>query len=306
MRVRSEDAFLVHVDDGAIAAMAAEHLWQRGFRDLAYLGIKSENWSLARLEAYTSWIESRQGRCHRLLLERSDFRQVPWDDLVARVTDWLGSLPLPLGLMLCSDVEGLLVTEACREAGLTVGQNVGLIGVGNDLTLCDLTNPPLSSVDVDIQSVGYQAAEVLQAMMAGRPAPASPIRVAPLFVETRASTDFPALADPALARAIHFIRTHWAEPVGLDAIAAHAGLSRSVLQRRFHESIGHTVMEEVTHVRLQKALELLRTDLSIEEVAERSGFGYPQNLSRSFRKHFGKSPKFYRHRGMSAAGNDPV
>jgi len=302
----SQEAFLVHVDEAAIAEMAATHLWERGFRDFAYLGLKPDNWSLARLEAFTRWVGERDCTCHSLMLNRADFERTPWDRLVTRTAKWLGKLPLPCGLMLCSDVEGLLVAEACREAGLTVGGNVGLIGVGNDSTLCQLTNPPLSSVDVDIQTVGYKAAETLDSMMRGKPAPASPIRVEPLFVECRASTEFPAFDDPALARAVHFIRTHCAEPIGLDAIAAHAGLSRSVLQRRFHQRIGRTVIEELTGVRLRKALELLRTDLSVEEIAGRTGFIYPQNLGRCFRRHFGKSPKHFRNRGMAAFGNDPI
>lgn len=302
----TERAFLVHVNDAAIAEMAAQHLWNRGFREFAYLGLKPDNWSLVRLDACIAWAGNRACGCRSLMLDRSDFECVPWDRLVARVAAWLGELPLPIGLMLSSDVEGLLVGEACREAGLTVGQNVGLIGVGNDQTLCELTNPPLSSVDVDIQNVGYKAAEVLAAMMAGRPAPTAPIRIDPSFVEIRASTEFPAVEDPALALAIHFIRSRCAEPIGLAAIAAHAGLSRSVLQRRFKQQTGRTVMEELTDVRLRKAMELLRTELTVEEVAERTGFSYSQNLGRSFRKHFGNSPKHFRHRGMSAPGNDPI
>jgi LacI family transcriptional regulator len=302
----SERAVLVHVNDEAIAEMAARHLWDFGYREFAYLGLQPDNWSLARMEAFKAWVGNRGCACPTLLLNRRDLDRIPWDRLIARIAAWLGGLELPVGLMLCSDVEGLLVVEACRKAGLIVGQNVGLIGVGNDPTLCELTVHPLSSVDVGIQTVGYKAAETLAAMMAGGPAPKEPVRIDPLFVETRASTELPILEDPALARAIQFMRAHCAEPIGVAEIAAHAGSSRSVLQRRFREKIGRTIVEELTGIRLRKALELLRTELTIDEIAERTGFGYPQNLARSFRKHFGKSPKHYRHRGMGAAGNDLI
>jgi transcriptional regulator GlxA family with amidase domain len=82
-------------------------------------------------------------------------------------------------------------------------------------------------------------------------------------------------------------------------VARYAGVSRSVLQRRFRGLLNRTVLEEITNARIHKALELLRhTELSVEVIAEKCGFGYAQNMGRIFRKNLGCSPGSYRKERM--------
>jgi LacI family transcriptional regulator len=293
----SENIPLVHVDNRAIAEMAAEHLLDRGFRDFAFFGLKNEYWSVERQSGYMKYLRSRGFSCRELILVRRELEETAWDQLVFMAAEWVDSLPIPVGIMLCSDVRGLLLQEACRKSGRVIGRDVALIGVGNDRTLCELGTPQLSSVEANHIAVGYEAASLLDRMMAGLPPPKKPILIEPLFVGIRASTDFLAVEDAAVAKAIHYIRNHCGEPLRLDNVARYAGLSRSVLQRRFRTLLNRTVLDEITDARIHKALDMLRgTGLSVEDIAEKCGFGYAQNMGRIFRKYLHASPKHYRNK----------
>jgi len=281
----------------AIGKMAAEHLFDRGFRDFGYLGVEQEYWSVQLQEGFSHFLATKGCVSNDFLLSRRSLDRMPWNRLVDRVAEWVGSLPAPVGIMLCSDYGGLMVQEACRIAKRVVGEDTALIGVGNDHVRCELCNPPLSSIEANNAAVGFEAAALLDRMMAGEQVSTEPVTVDPLFVGIRESTDFLAVDDPGVAKALHFIRYHCGEPLKLDTVARYAGVSRSVLQRRFRKLLDRTVYEEITAARLRKAMELLRrTDLPIDEIAEKSGFGYAPTMCRTFRKHLNQPPKHYRHR----------
>ena len=288
---------LVHVENNAIAAMAAEHLLARGFMHFAFLGLSDEYWSEERLQGFTTYLTKRNHTCQTLMLTRRFFERTEWNKLVALVATWLKGLQLPVGIMLCSDVQGLLVREACQAAKLVIGDQVALVGVGNDRTLCEMSSPTLSSVEANHVQVGYEAAALLDGLMRGKKPPAAPILIEPWYVAVRESTDFLGMNDTAIARALLYIRNNCSGSVQLDAVAQQAGLSRSVLQRRFRRQLGRSVHDEVVNARLHKAMDLLRhSNENIDRIAEQCGFGYAQNMGRVFHQHFGRSPKEYRQR----------
>ncbi len=288
---------LVHVDNRAIADMAAEHLIDRGFVNFAYFG-EDEYWSRERCEGFASATGKLGYQCSSLLIKRSALDRTPWDHLVRRLASWLATLNRPVGIMLSSDVRSLLAGEACRDAGLVIGQHVALLGVGNDRTLCEMSAPPLSSVEANHLQVGYEAAAMLDRLMKGDKVPAEPLLVKPWYVAIRESTDFLGVNDTAIARALHFTRINCGDRIGINDVARYARVSRSVLQRRFRSQLHRSVHDEIIDARVHRAMELLRlTDLSVEEIAERAGFSYAQNMSRVFRKRLGRSPKACRRRG---------
>jgi LacI family transcriptional regulator len=288
---------LVHVDNAAIAAMAAEHLLDRGIAQFAFVGLRDEYWSMERERGFGAALSAKGHSCTVIRLTRRAYERTEWESLVGRFARWLERLPLPVGIMMCSDVQGLLLREACQAAGLTVGGNVALVGVGNDRTLCEMSSPQLSSVEANHVQVGYEAAALLDRLMGGSKPPVGPTLVQPYYVAIRESTDFLAVNDPAIAKALHFIRLHCGEPLLLDDVARAAGLSRSVLQRRFRALLNRTVLDEITDARLHRAQELLRqTDRSMDDIAEQTGFGYVQNMGRVFRKRLGQSPRHFRRR----------
>ena len=220
-----------------------------------------------------------------------------WEHEQPVLADWLVALPKPVGVMACNDDRGREVLEACRVAGLRVPEEVAVVGVDNDELLCELADPPLSSVVLNAEAGGYRAAALLDQMMRGRNRKPQRLLVEPMHVVARRSTDIVALDDPEVAAAVHFIQDHATEPIGVSDIVEEVMISRRALELRFQRAIGRTPHAEIRRVRLERATRLLvETDLPITRVAEVSGFGQASYLSQVFSQAFGSTPARYRRR----------
>src|SRR5207249_7923971 len=126
-----------------------------------------------------------------------------WDDFLAQAADWIRAQPKPLGLMLCYDQIGPPVTQACREAGVAVPEEVAIVGVDNDEPICAICDPPLTSVCPNHEEVGYQAAALLDQIMAGNDVPMDkPVYVPPRAVVVRQSSNVLAIEDPIISAAL--------------------------------------------------------------------------------------------------------
>jgi LacI family transcriptional regulator len=197
--------------------------------------------------------------------------------------------------MVCHDPRGQRVLEACRRASVAVPEDVAVIGVDNDEPICEVSDPPLSSVVPDFHGIGYQAAALLDRLMRGGPLPKGPMYLEPLGVAARLSTDVLAIDDRKVAEAVRFIRQHGCEPMGVVDVARHVSLSRSVLKRRFHKTLGRSVHEEIVRMRIKRAEELLaQTDIPIRLIAEKTGFRHQEYLGVVFKARIGKTPSQFR------------
>ena len=209
----------------------------------------------------------------------------------AKIPRWLASLPKPVGIMACYDIRGQQVLDACRATGLRVPDEVAVIGQHNDELLCELCDPPLSSVIPNARKVGFEAARLLEEAMQGGKAKAGTLRVEPIGVATRASSDLVAVEDAGLRTAMRFIRDHSAEGISVLDIATAAWMSRSLLERRFRAAIGRSVWDYVLRLRMQQAQQLLtKSSLGMVEIAERTGFGTAEHFSASCRRMTGSPP----------------
>jgi LacI family transcriptional regulator len=219
----------------------------------------------------------------------------PWEQREEELATWIRTLPKPCGLLVCSDQVGLHVLEACRRADVEVPDELGVVGVDNDETLCEICNPPLSSVDAGHEAVGYEAAKLLDSLMKKRSAATVVRRVRPQGVVIRKSTDLLATVDTHVAEALHIIREHACEGLMANEVVRRLPVSRSVLQRRFRRETGRSIQEEIIQVRLDAARKLLaETDLSLVDIAEQSGFKHQEYMGAVFRSRLGKTPTQYR------------
>ena len=286
---------IVKSDDKAIGRMAAEHFIEAGHHHFAILGLEDERWSVEREEAFLKTVRTRARSTASFHLNADEKRGGHWNDNVRNTADWLEGLPKPLALMVASDQFGPMTMKACQRLGLLVPEEVSVVGVDNDQPFCDLCRPRLSSIEPDHVKVGYEAARLLDRLISGNPVPERQIETAPLTLQRRPSSDSTAVADPALVRALQFIRENACLGVSVDAVAREAGLSRSVLQRRFQASLGRTVGDSLLAVKLRRARDMLTfTDLPLVEVAERSGFNYQEYLTYIFKRHLETTPARYR------------
>jgi LacI family transcriptional regulator len=197
--------------------------------------------------------------------------------------------------MACNDVRGRRVIQACRQLRLAVPDDVAVIGVDKDEVIEALSEVPLSSVIPNSRRIGYEAAALLDRMMAGEKPPRERMLIDPIGVATRQSTDVISVGDPNLAKAMFYIQRNCGEEITIDGVAAFAGLSRSVLQRRFRAVRRETVHQAIVRLRLKRARELLLSgNFPLIDIAQVAGFKSGEYMGVVFKSHFGKTPAQFR------------
>ncbi len=303
---------LIDTDDQAVAGLAAEHLQERGFRHYAFCGFVGANYSDKRSRWFQERVKALGGTCHvysppqpartagTIELEKRGSR------LEADLAQWLADLPKPVGIMACNDIRGQQVMKACQQVGVLVPDEVAVVGVDNDEVLCELSDPPLTSVVPNTMRIGYEAAALLDRMMRGAKPPKAPQFVPPTEVATRRSTDVLAIPDRAIASVLRFIREHACEGIQVPHLVRVAALSRTVLERRFANLVGRSPKAEILRVQLARTRQLLtETDLSLAAIAERSGFKHPEYFNTIFRQKVGVTPGCFR-RQVQEGSSGPV
>lgn len=297
---RKEVAGMVNVvtDSPKIGRMAAEHLLQCGFRNFAYCGHATpaaENipWSELRKEHFAARL-----RQAGFVINDYSIRGGPnqnWPEERKRLARWLASLPRPVGLMACNDDCGVQVMEACKVAGLSVPDQVGVVGADNDEIVCGLANPPMSSVAINFERAGYKSAQALDHLMRGFKKVPSRITVPATHIVARRSTDIVAVEDVPVAKALRFIRDHARRPLSVEEVSRAAGLSRRALERRVRSETGASILDQIRRARTdQIARMLVETDLPVCQIAESLGFEDAQHFARYFRAAKQVTPLAYR------------
>ena len=285
----------VETDDRVIARLAAEHLLQRGFRNLAYCGEIGFNWSRWRGEAFHEEVLARGAKSFHFENATRGQQGYRWQEQMDRLAHWLCQLPKPIGIMACYDMKAQQLLDTCRQLGIAVPDEVAVIGVDNDELLCNLCDPPLTSVIPDARRTGYLAAELLQQAMSGKEVPAEGHLIEPLGVATRQSTDVLAIDDREIAAVVRYIRLHACSGITVKDILRDIPMSRRVLENRFAKMMGKTPHEAILEQRLERVRVLLReTELALDKIAAQSGFEHPEYLSVVFRRHYGMPPGAYR------------
>jgi LacI family transcriptional regulator len=288
---------LVHANDDAIGRLGAEHLLGRGFRNFGFVEYP-QFWATGRRAGFERVVRSEGRDCavYTMVYPQAGHGGPElWERQQQALVEWIGALPKPLGVMTSNDPLGQQFLEACRRAKVVVPEQVAVIGADNDETICRLCYPPLSSVIINDEQRGYQAAALLDQLMSGGPPPTAPVYVEPAGVVTRASSDILAIDDPTIAAALRFVRDHACEGIGVSHVVRAVPLSRTMLERRFRKAVGHSINDEMVRVRLNRAIEMLSsTNLELKVIAYKAGFGSPSYMGAVFRERLGRTPGSYR------------
>ncbi|MEK6237646.1 MAG: XylR family transcriptional regulator, partial [Planctomycetales bacterium] len=208
---------LVETDDQLVAQAAAEHLIERGFTQFAYCGFAGVNYSERRLQFFPACLQERGFDCIAYEAAASTkkkdqrIREQHGIQFERELADWVKSLPRPIGVMACNDLRGQQLLNACREVDVAVPDDVAVIGVDNDRVICELSDPPLSSVEPDADRIGYEAAALLDRMMQGESPSQKKTFIAPSKIATRQSSDVLAIDDELVSQAVRYIRQHACE-----------------------------------------------------------------------------------------------
>ena len=233
--------------------------------NLASLPAPGEPWSDARMQSFQNTVAEHGYECNILEVTGFDDISEEWDRFIERAAQWIRQQPKPLGLMLCYDLCGPPVMQACRRAGVAVPEEVAMVGVDDDEPLCAICNPPLTSVCPNHEEVGYQAAALLDRMMSGEAPPTrADSRRAADDRRSSIDRDLRDRRSRRLAGPLSMIREHACNGLRVREVAERVPVSGTVLQRRFRAVVGRSVHEEIVRVQLRKAQELLReTDLAL-------------------------------------------
>lgn len=287
----------VDVDHVAVARLAADYFLTHGHRHFGYFGSRLAHYSQLRLAAFRQFV-GRAGfevhSCHVEYLPRLP-NHASWKGVNVQVRQWLRRLAKPVAVLADHDVAAHDLAGMCQVLGLRVPNDVAILGVDDDELECQLAFPPLSSVAIPAQRIGFEAARLLDRMLSGKRVPKEPLYLPPVRVVTRQSTSMFAVDEPMVTAALHYIRNHLAEPLRVGVVAAALAVRRRALEQKFRDFLDRSILDEIHRVRVDKAKELLAaTDLLVAEVAKQSGFSTPQRMANVFHKLTGLAPGDFR------------
>jgi LacI family transcriptional regulator len=279
-------------DSASIGCMAAEHFLDRGFQNFAWCGLDDFVWSRKRAQYFAGRLE-QVGLAVNLYRQPSTRRGRRHEqDLIA---DWLLALPKPVAVMCCNDDRALQVLEACKQAHCDVPDHVAVLGVDNDVLVCDLADPPISSIALNTEGAGYEAARLLDSLMRGAAMTGQILPVRPTHIVTRLSTDILAVADAEVTAALRFIRRNAHRSLQVGNVVEATNVSRRVLEKRFKAVLRRSVHQEIRRVRVHHIIQLLvGTDMSIADIARHCDFGGVAHIARYFREETGVGLREYR------------
>jgi len=300
----------VEGDSDMIGRLAAEHFLERGYRHYAWAPLMDDVVNAERYRGFANRLAKAGYACNLLPPTDTSHRASVRFDWVARrnlLKRKLQNLPKPLAVFSYNDCVAADIIDACQDAGLLVPEAVAVMGVDNDPILCECVRVPLSSVCHDLEGMAYQAAALLDRLMAGKKPPKEVLRVPPTGVVTRRSTDIVAVDHLQVARALRYISDHYSNSLmGVNDVVAATNLSRREMERLFRQELKRTPNEEIVRVRIDAVKKLLNTtNLKAVEISAQTGFSRTNHFFRTFRNLVGTSPKIYRRRPQGK-GRAPV
>ncbi|UFH52994.1 DNA-binding transcriptional regulator [Spirosoma sp. KNUC1025] len=283
----------------ATGAMAADYFLKKGFRQFAFYGFKHIVWSRERAEGFDERV-SRSGYTVQYFEHEEYSSSDLWYYKPSSLSKWLSSLPKPVAILTCDDRMGQHITEACRHTGIRIPEAVAVLGVDNDEMLCELSDPPLSSIVQDVEKGGYDAARLLDQLIRKEITNFYDIVVEPMQVITRQSTDIYATHDEYIASSLKFIHQNIDKNLQVDEVVRQVPLSRRSLEMRFQQVVGYPIYKYIQNLRMEKFCQkLLETDLTVFEIGLDLGLNDTKNIARQFKQVKGCTPLEYRHRYLA-------
>jgi LacI family transcriptional regulator len=296
----------VMVDQYAVGRLGAEHLLELGLRRLAFHGLRGPWYSQERQRGFVDCAREAGATCEVFNSAPISDPHAKWRQRRGPLSQWLTTLRPPVGIMAVHDYRARIVADECARLGLDVPHDVAVLGVDNDQTACEFCQPALSSVSRSAWQIGYEAARLLDRLMAHQPAPPGDILVPPEGVVRRRSTDTIAVGDPHVTAAVRFMRDHLGEVFGIERVNQNVPVSRRYLHEHFRRLLDRTPYEYLCQLRVQRAKELLAVPgrVKMQKIANACGFSSPARMRLVFRRVTGTTPlAYYQLHGGPAASD---
>lgn len=291
---RTGPTVVIHNDNFGIAKMGLGHFSECGkFASRGFIPDKRGIvWSDERLIAFADIVGAAGDDIH---VYRDE--ELPMDE-------WIAALPKPAAVMAAYDELAVKALGVCAQLGLRVPKQVSVLGVDNDLLLCQHSSPPLSSVLPDHEGMGYRAAKELEKLMSAKSKSKPPkhLTIPPIRVVCRESTGPLTPSTALIERAKALVLSEATKGASVADIVKRLGVSRRLLELRYRETEGITICQALMQRRLEIAKKLiLTTSRKIVQIAAECGFSDAKHLTHSLRSACGKSPRELR-QGKSQKG----
>jgi LacI family transcriptional regulator len=282
-----KDLPVIKTDSKSIAKMASTHFIEKGLKNFAFCGFEDYEWSKGR-SFYFNQFNNEAGYKTHIYLPPDKISKNEWEDEQHHVSEWVKSLPKPVGIFACNDDRGQHILEVCKVLNLKVPDDVAVLGVDNDPMICDIGDPPLSSIALNVESAGYQAAKLMDDLINNNRVTNKKIIVTPTHIIQRQSSDILAVDDYEVAKAIQYIKKNAKYKIFVKDVVKSTNISRRTLERRFKNAIRRSIYDEIQHVRIGLISNLLlETDLPISQITSFFDFTDAEHISRYFKKEKG-------------------
>jgi len=278
---------VIKTDSSSIAKLASEHLIEKGLKNFAFCGFNNYDWSEGR-KYFFNRFNSEAGFKTYNFLQPKRFKNQNWENEQRHVLRWIEDLPKPVGIFACNDDRGQNILEVCKLIGLKVPEDVAVIGVDNDPMICEIGDPPLTSIALNVESAGYEAAKLLDGLIEKKKISKRQILVSPSHIVQRQSSNILAVDNAEVALAIRYIRNNAKNKILVKDVVKTTGISRRALERRFRKTIHRSIYDEIRQVRVEWISKLLiESDLSISQITSLFNFTDVEHISRYFKKEKG-------------------
>ena len=290
LSARPTNVVFIRNDPDEIGRLAAEHLLSSGrCRSYAFVHKSSLlEWSVDRFNAFQKTLRANGLFAHEL-----------------SEPDELRDLPRPVGVLAANDDRGYEVLEFCRRHRMRVPQDVCVLGINNDVFICENCRPHLSSLQPDYEQEGFLAAQALAALLRNAARKKPPVAARTDFVGVKTLVRRDSTADFSIAgrlvqKALVYIRKNALRGISVEDVARHLGCSRRLADLRFRELMGTTIGETIVTTRLDEARRLLAaTKMPIREIAASCGYENANSLKNLFNRRFGMPMREWRRRNAT-------
>lgn len=284
----------VYFNQEATGRKAAEHLLARGYKNLGFFHLRLTDFQAPRMEGFRRAAEKGEAS----FVEMAPDKAPPWPLPIDYEWRWakklLKELGTPGGIMVSNDALARPLIYMLEAQGLSVPEQIALVGAENDTLLCEMSSVPVSSVETRMRDMGREAAALLDRLMRGQSPSVERLLIEPGEVVVRRSSDMLAASNIHAAKVLRYIWDHYREPISVEDIARIVPISRRGLQTVFRKNFGRTIQAEIIRVRVEAACRLLQErKLKVSEIAESCGFSSSLHLHRSIRSALDMGPRDY-------------
>jgi len=290
---------VVH-DAESVANAAAKELMYIGMGSFAFVGAKGKGWSDRRKVAFAEAMKLNARPVSAIDVHPTSAGV--YDKDATRLRKWLLELPKPCGVMAADDEIAATAISICRLSGIDVPNDIAIVGVDDNESLCENTVPTLSSVRPDFQQGGRFAARILARMIHGERSAHRETVFCVSGITRRGSTRMFKRRDADVSVALERIWAPGGVSLSPKDVLAGFFCSRRNAEIRFRQATGKSVLDEIVAARMARAKTLLAgTTLSIAEIAAQCGYRYPANFRSAFITATGLNPLAWRKNNVKNA-----